>query len=117
VSKPTAMQLTMLRTLAKRTDPIFPAIEAHRAAWKAYSKASDKHMPDAEIDPLFRAEVRAWNVLIRTVPTSAFGAAALARYVSGYRQLTYEAAGSWEIRCLLKALRHVADCLESVPAI
>ena len=80
--KLTPIRATMLRALAKRTDPIFPAIEAHRAAWKANRNANCKHSEDAKIGPFFRAEIRSWNILIRTVPTTAIGAAALARYVS-----------------------------------
>jgi hypothetical protein len=38
--KLTPIRATMLRALAKRTDPIFPAIEAHRAAWKAYTQTA-----------------------------------------------------------------------------
>ena len=79
--KLTPIRATMLRALAKRTDPIFPAIEAHRAAWKAYTQtASIQRMP--KIDPFFRAEIWSWNILIRTLPTTAIDAAALARYVS-----------------------------------
>ena len=105
-------QTIMLRAFAKRTDPIFPAIEAHRTAWKAYMRAHKRYNADADIDPFFRTEMRTWKALMKTAPTTAIGAAALARYVSRYRQFTCERNGSWEIDDLLKTLRTVADCLE-----
>lgn len=104
---------TMMRSVvAKHTDPIFPAIEAHRSAWSAYRRATKRFNEDAKIDPFFDAEFRAWHGLMKTVPTTAIGAAALARYVSRYRQLTCETAGSWEIASLIKTLRNVAAGLE-----
>ena len=106
----------MLRAISKRTDPIFPAIEAHREAWKAYMKAHKRYNADADIDPFFDEGVRTWKALMKTAPTTAIGAAELARYVSRYRQFTCERNGSWEINDLLKTLRIIADCLDKTGA-
>lgn len=106
------MRNSFLRAVAMRDDPVFPAIAAHRASWKAYSTALSRREPDAKLDALYSTERARWEKLLRTVPTTTFGAAALARHVSRYRQITCEAAGPWEIRSLLKALRNVAVSLK-----
>ena len=76
------VEAAFAQAIAKRTDPIFPAIEAHRVAWKAYMWAHKRYNADADIDPFFRTEMGTWKALMKTAPTTTIGAAELARYVS-----------------------------------
>jgi hypothetical protein len=73
---------------APMPDPIFAAIEAHRAAWAALEKdcsqLSDASTPEAEaeFDRLNDAVEEAAGTLVDTQPTTMAGAVALLRHVA-----------------------------------
>ena len=73
---------------APMPDPIFAAIEAHRAAWAALekdcSRLSDESTPEAEaeFDRLNAAVEEAVGTLVDTQPTTMAGAVALLRHVA-----------------------------------
>ena len=73
---------------APMPDPIFAAIEAHRAAWAALekdcSRLSDESTPEAEAEfyRLNDAVEEAAGILVETQPTTMAGAVALLRHVA-----------------------------------
>jgi hypothetical protein len=77
------------------SDPIFAAIEAHRAAWAALEKGcerlDDESTPEteAEFDRLNDAAEEAACTLADTQPTSVAGAVALLRHAAEYED-TFE---------------------------
>jgi hypothetical protein len=72
------------------SDPVFAAIEAHRAAWEVlaadYSRLADDETPaaQAKLEKLNQAVSDARDALANTEPTTMAGAIALLRYVSKY---------------------------------
>ena len=66
-------------TIVLTTDPIFAAIEAHQEAWELACKASDD-----EIDALMAAEADRLAELLRMMPTTIAGCAAMMRWIETY---------------------------------
>ena len=64
---------------ARTTDPIFAAIKAHQAAWELARDASDD-----DIDPLMAAEADRLAELLRMMPTTSAGCAAMMRWIETY---------------------------------
>jgi DNA-binding GntR family transcriptional regulator len=64
---------------ARTTDPIFAAIKAHQAAWELAREASDD-----EIDALMAAEADRLAELLRMMPTTIAGCAAIMRWIETY---------------------------------
>ena len=61
------------------TDPIFAAIKAHQAAWGLAREASDD-----DIDALMAAEADRLAELLRMMPTTIAGCAAMMRWIETY---------------------------------
>ena len=75
------------RAAGRQPDPIFAAIEAHKAAWakfKALAKSVKAFTPsgDAKAGDACRAEGREIARLSTTLPTTPEGAAVLAAYIA-----------------------------------
>ena len=64
---------------ARTTDPIFAAIKAHQAAWDLAREASDD-----DIDALMAAEADRLAELLRMMPTTIAGCAAMMRWIETY---------------------------------
>jgi len=64
---------------ARTTDPIFDAIKAHQAAWELAREASDD-----DIDPLMAAEADRLAELLRMMPTTIAGCAAMIPWIETY---------------------------------
>jgi hypothetical protein len=85
-----ALPTATIPALAAEPDPIFAAIEVHRAAWaaleKGCSRLSDTSTPEseAEFDRLNDAVEEAAGTLVDTQPTTMAGAVALLRYAAEY---------------------------------
>jgi hypothetical protein len=73
-------RIIIAAALPARPDPIFAAIEAHRAAWAHLEENPSED--DAECDRRYEAVTDAGCVLIDTGPTTIAGAVALLRYVA-----------------------------------
>jgi hypothetical protein len=69
-----------VRQLIADRDPIYAAIEAHRAAYAAYDHAAEA--PDDENDEAFRELDRASQLLMRAEASTLAGLTALLRYVA-----------------------------------
>ena len=68
-----------VRREARTTDPIFAAIKAHQAAWDLAREASDD-----DIDALMAAEADRLAELLRMMPTTIAGCAAMMRWIETY---------------------------------
>ena len=73
--------MLMLRgvPIALATDPIFAAIKAHQEAWNLACEASDD-----DIDALMAAEAERLAELLRMMPTTIAGCAAMMRWIETY---------------------------------
>ena len=73
--------MLMLRgvPIALATDPIFAAIKAHQATWELACEASDD-----DIDALMAAEAERLAELLRMMPTTIAGCAAMMRWIETY---------------------------------
>lgn len=73
--------------LAAPADPVFAAIERHKATWKAFSDFCDQHVSPNDVsgwDDLNDADEEALDALSETAPTTAQGAQALASYMAAH---------------------------------
>ena len=73
--------MLMLRgvPIALANDPIFAAIKAHQEAWELAREASDDY-----IDALMAAEADRLAELLRMMPTTSAGCAAMMRWIETY---------------------------------
>lgn len=69
----------VLPSAASTIDPIFAAIDRHR---RAFDFMNPMEGEDEGFDEANRAEIRAWNELVRTEPATLDGLAAFASYVA-----------------------------------
>jgi hypothetical protein len=67
-------------------DPIFLAIERHRAADKAYDDALEQRADDEEKSARQKIESETLVVLLQTKPTTLAGCLAVLRYVAKYTE-------------------------------
>lgn len=70
-----AANMVSILNAPQKPDPIFAAIEAHRAAWRG----GEDQLPDADWSA---TEERAFNTLTKTLPTTIAGVGALAQYLA-----------------------------------
>jgi len=115
-----AAQMTAIRIpMTATADPIYAAIEAHRAAYAAYDHAAEA--PDDENEEAFRELDRASQLLMRAEASTLAGLTALLRYVA---ELLQEAgapglpiedpfAGRWSA-AFGTFCAHVADRLPAI---
>lgn len=92
-------------------DPIFAAIEAHKAAWAAFDPIEDTDGP--AWDAASAAEFAVWDVLIGTCPTTLAGLAGAARYIAEQPDLLLRS----EPGTAADALRTLAKALDAIAAV
>jgi hypothetical protein len=82
-SKPTGKP-PKFKPIASGADPIFAAIEKHRAAFDAFEEAIGKYSEGPKVEAASRADGRAFRALGKTVPTTAAGLLALLEHTEAY---------------------------------
>jgi hypothetical protein len=77
------MELTELLTnlTNNMTDPVFAAIEQHKAAEAEFGKACSSDPRDEVLDPLLDVTNNKLSALLSTTPTTKAGCVALLRYI------------------------------------
>jgi hypothetical protein len=107
--------------LSLRPDPIFAAIERHRATWAELntrcSALSDAGTPEAEaeLDRIMDADGEAAGELAGTEPMTLAGAIALLRYVAECDDYSFEDEEDGKTKLLSYFIqRNVADAIETI---